>query len=168
MPIFIRPPKKSDVRQLLNFINSLVREEAQISVNAKQTLKQEEEWLLDNLKLINANKLHHLVAVHEGSIIGSVEIRRGRYRESHIGEYRIAIKKGYRNLGIGRRLSEIILEIAKKDKNIKLIYLFVFSTNKKAISLYKKLGFKKTASLPKRIFYKGRYLDMIVMDYTKI
>jgi ribosomal protein S18 acetylase RimI-like enzyme len=55
--------------------------------------------------------------------------------------------------------------MARKDKEIKIITLRVFSTNKSAIDLYKKIGFKVVARLPKRNYYKGKYVDDLVMDY---
>jgi ribosomal protein S18 acetylase RimI-like enzyme len=41
--------------------------------------------------------------------------------------------------------------------------LSVFSTNKIAMNLYKKLGFKKVARIPKQLQYKNKLVDEIVM-----
>lgn len=165
--ITLRRPKMSDVKQLLEFINSLVEENAQILVNKRMTLKAEKEWLKEELKSIRKNKLHCFVAVHKGEIVGVVELKKGKWRESHIAEYAISVKKGYRKVGLATVMSKAILNIGRKDKEIKLIYLRVFHTNKVALNLYKKLGFKKVARLKKRVKYKGRYIDEIVMDFKK-
>ncbi|PIV12707.1 MAG: GNAT family N-acetyltransferase, partial [Candidatus Nealsonbacteria bacterium CG03_land_8_20_14_0_80_36_12] len=45
----------------------------------------------------------------------------------------------------------------------KIIRLSVFPTNKAAIGLYKKLGFKKVAKISKQIQYKGKLVDEIIM-----
>ena len=47
----------------------------------------------------------------------------------------IYLEKEFRNTGIG---TDIIRKMLKKNRNI---YLWVYKENKKAISLYKRLGF---------------------------
>jgi len=47
-----------------------------------------------------------------------------------------------------------------KPKNI---WLWVFGSNKPAIALYKKSGFKEFARYPKWVLHKGRYVDYIIM-----
>jgi len=44
-----------------------------------------------------------------------------------------------------------------------MVILDVFSLNTQAQNLYKKLGFKKAGSLPKKILYRGQYIDDIKM-----
>jgi RimJ/RimL family protein N-acetyltransferase len=61
-------------------------------------------------------------------------------------------------------MTKAILEIGRRDKKTKLIYLTVFSTNRIAQSLYRKSGFKKVATLRRRLQCKGRLVDEIVMD----
>jgi len=58
-----------------------------------------------------------------------------------------------------------ILKLAKKElkPKPKIIRLSVFSTNKPAISLYKKIGFKIVAKIPKQISYKGKFIDEVIM-----
>ena len=165
--ILVRRPNVGDVKQLLNFINSLVEEDAQILVNKKMTLTEEKEWLKSTLKDIGKNKKHLLVAVYKGEIIGNVELKKEKWRRSHIAEYAISVKKGYRSIGLATIMSKTILDIGKKDKEIKLIYLTVLPANKPAMHLYTKLGFKEVARLKKRINYKRRYVDEIVMDLQK-
>jgi hypothetical protein len=67
-------------------------------------------------------------------------------------------------MGLGKALAKLLIRIAKRDKRIKIISLGVFATNEKAINLYKKLGFRRVAVLPKRFKYKGRCIDEIRMD----
>ena len=54
----------------------------------------------------------------------------------------IAVKKEYRGKGYGKMLMNALIEDAKKQ-NIKAMTLEVRVTNKSAIALYKKLGFKE-------------------------
>lgn len=60
----------------------------------------------------------------------------------------IYLEKNYRNQGIG---TDIIKEIISKNGNI---YLWVYKLNEKAISLYKRLGFKIKEETETRYYMK--------------
>ena len=60
-----------------------------------------------------------------------------------------------------------IIKMAKtqlKPKS-KVIQLSVFASNTPAINLYKKIGFKKVAVIPKVLIYKNKFEDEIIMHY---
>jgi ribosomal protein S18 acetylase RimI-like enzyme len=85
-------------------------------------------------------------------------------RQNHVGNLEICIRDSYRGIGLGKYLTKKIIGLAKKNLRPKFIRLSgVFSTNKLALALYKKLGFKKVARIPKQINYKGKLLDEIIM-----
>ena len=163
--ITLRRPKMSDVKQLKDYINTLVDEDALIKMTEKQSLKEERTWLKGVLERIRKSELHKFVAEYNGEIIGSVELRKGKWRQSHIAEVAISVKKNYRRLGVGTALMKRILEIGKNDKEIKLIYIRVYEQNKPAAKMYKKMGFKKVARLKKRVQYKGKLGDEFILDF---
>ena len=73
--------------------------------------------------------------VFDDKIIGSIllkDIQEGKLIDE------IYIEKEFRNNGIG---TDIIMKAVKKSNN-KNIYLWVYKENIKAVSLYKRLGFK--------------------------
>lgn len=73
--------------------------------------------------------------VIDDKIIGSImvkDIQEGKLIDE------IYIEKEFRNNGIG---TDIIMKVVKKSNN-KNIYLWVYKENIKAVSLYKRLGFK--------------------------
>lgn len=163
--ILIRRPKYSDLKSFLEYINSLVKEDAMINVNRKVTLKEESEWLKKTLASIIKNKSHDLVGYYDGEIIGYVGVTKQEFRLSHTARFGITIKRNYRNIGLATALSKTMIDIAKKDSQIKILYLDVINKNKAAMKLYKKIGFKKVALLSNIALYKGKYLDTFVMDY---
>lgn len=162
--IVIRRPNMKDLKQILNFVNSLIDEDLPLPHIKRKTLKEEKGRLKNVVKEIRAGRKHHLIAIYKGKVIGGVSVRKGKGKYLHTAVYGIVIRKGYRNLGLGKLLTKMIIDIAKKDKEIKIVTLNTFSVNKKAMRLYKKFGFKKIATLPKRFKHKGRYIDNIVMD----
>lgn len=144
----------SDVNSFLQLINSIIKEDAMIVTNREFTFKEEKRWIKTSLNNIGKNKLHMLVADYRGELIGNVFITKNDFRQSHVAEYHIGVKKGYRNIGLGTVLSSIIIDIVKKDSDIKILQLNVLINNKNVIRLYKRLGFKKVARLPQRFFTK--------------
>jgi ribosomal protein S18 acetylase RimI-like enzyme len=160
-----RKVRLSDAKAALDFINSLVEEDAPILINKKATLKEEKEWLIRQIQMEKKKQSYSLFVFDKNKMVARVVLMKGKGRKSHIAELSIAVRNGYRGIGIGKFLMKRALEIARKDKGIKIITLEVLVTNKIAIRLYKKMGFKIVARLPKRGFYKGKYIDTYVMDY---
>jgi len=100
-------------------------------------------------------------------IVGHVSVELNKYRRSHIGKLAVGIISGYKGIGLGEYLATEVINLAKKELGTKIIQLEVYVDNKSAINLYKKLGFKKVARLPKQIQYKGKLIDKFIMiKYT--
>jgi RimJ/RimL family protein N-acetyltransferase len=156
-----------NVKKFQDYVNSLVGESAPILLNKKLSLKEEKEWLKKELKEIKNHKRVFLVAEagEDNKIIGVTGIFLGRNRQSHVGEFGISVRKGYRGMGLGTYLMGKILKLAKTElkPRPKIIRLSVYPNNKPAIRLYKKLGFKRVARIPKQIEYKGKLIDEIIM-----
>ena len=98
-------------------------------------------------------------------IIGATDIELDRWRRNHIGKFGITIIQGYRGIGLGKHLMSEVIKLAKKElkPSPKIIQLEVYTNNKPAIALYKKMGFKIVAKLPKQIQWKGKLIDELVM-----
>lgn len=166
--ITIRKLSKRDLRnvkEFQDFINSLIGEDAQISLNKKLSFREERKWLKEQFQRIKNKKTVFLVVELDNKVIGTTEINLDMGRKSHIGNFGITIRKGYRGIGLGTYLTREIIKLAKKElkPKPKIIRLSVFSTNKPALGLYKKFGFKKVAKIPKQIQYKGKLIDEIIM-----
>ena len=164
--IIIRKLSKNDLRnakKFQDFINSLIEEEAKIMFNKKFSLKEEKRWMEEQLRKIKNQKTVFLVAEDNDVVVGTTGIDLRIGRQSHVGEFGITIRKGYRGMGLGIYLMEEIIELAKKELKPKFIRLEVYPNNKPALALYRKFGFKKVAKIPKQIQYKGKLLDEIVM-----
>ncbi len=166
--IKIKMLSQADLKRAKEFqkhINSLIKEEAMILLDQKQTLKEEQEWLKNELKNIKRKVQVMLVAQDGNKIVGISEIKLKRGKESHVGELGISVRKKYRGQGLGKKLMAEILKSAKKElkPKIKIVRLSVFPENKIAQNLYKKFGFKKVATIPKQLQYHGKLVDEIVM-----
>ena len=166
--IKIRKLSRNDLRNVKKFrdyINALVEENVQVIMNRRVSLKEEKKWLKEELKKIKNRKKIKLIAEKDNLIVGIVDIPVGSGRQSHVGDFGISIRNGYRGIGLGTYLMQKIIKLAKKElkPKPKIIRLSVFPTNKLAIGLYKKFGFKKVAKIPKQFKYKGKLIDEIIM-----
>ncbi len=158
----IREMRLSDAESILDLMKSLAEERIYLLREADEIPESvEEERQL--LKMYQEKNRRMLVAVMDGKIVGTADCRLGNIRKSrHTASFGIAVRKEYRGIGIGRALLETIISWAV-EKGAKKLWLSVFSTNKTAISLYKKLGFEVECVRKGQFIVDGEYVDEVVM-----
>jgi len=160
--VYLRTPKWEDLDDLMDHVNSLVEEGANITRNQKVTRDQEADWLGTMLARLEKGEKFDLVAEVDGKVIALAELQRKKGYSSHVGGLAIGIRKNYRDIGIGTRLMKILISEAK-TMSLKMLTLEVYATNKRAIHLYEKMGFKETGRIPKGLFRNGKYIDEVIM-----
>ena len=163
--ITIRQPKMSDLKATLEYINKLSKERTFIAAQGEEiTLKEEKEWLVRIIKNEKHKKGVHLIAFHGNKLVSDAGIDLYDKVIKHTGEFGIIVAKDFRGVGLGKLMTKLILEEAKRKlEGLKIVQLRAFSVNKKAINLYKKFGFREYGRLPRGIFYKGKYIDDVLM-----
>jgi ribosomal protein S18 acetylase RimI-like enzyme len=160
--VVFRTPKPQDLEELFLLINSLVDEEAQIAVNKKITRKQESEWLSDLLTDLKGGEVLFVVAETGGHVIGTGQIDIAREDLKHIGIVGIAVKAGFRDIGVGSEIMRVLIGQAVLFK-LKVLVLKVLATNNGAIGFYEKFGFSKISVNPKKHLWRGNLVDEVVM-----
>ncbi|MEM3700911.1 MAG: GNAT family N-acetyltransferase [Candidatus Bathyarchaeia archaeon] len=160
--VVLRTPKWEDLDDLLELINSLVDEGAEIIRNAKVSREEEIDWLSRTLASLEKGEIFFLVAEVEGKVIASSDIRPLRGFERHVGVLGIIVKSGFRDVGIGTEMMKTLVEQASK-MGLKVLTLSAFASNKRAIHVYEKVGFVQTGVIPRKHFKDGRYIDEIIM-----
>ncbi|KGA98925.1 acetyltransferase [Alkalihalobacillus alcalophilus ATCC 27647 = CGMCC 1.3604] len=75
--------------------------------------------------------------------------------------------KDYWGKGYGQESLALLLDYAFLEMNLHRISLRVFSFNKKAIHLYKKLGFVQEGLSRESLFRKGKWHDIIQMGLLR-
>jgi RimJ/RimL family protein N-acetyltransferase len=160
--VVLRTPKWEDLDDLLELINSLVEEKAEIVMDEKLSREQEAEWLSDALLSLEKGQTFFLVAEVDGKVVASSDLRVGKGSQKRAGAVGIAVKRGFRDLDIGTRIMRAIAKEAQRV-GLKVLVLSVFATNKRAIHVYEKVGFVQTGRVPKKHFREGKYVDEIAM-----
>jgi RimJ/RimL family protein N-acetyltransferase len=165
--ILLREPKASDLKEFLRHINKQVKDRTEgVGTGKKMTLKEEREWLKSVLHNVRTKKKVFIVFEHDGRIIGSCEVRRKPGRGSHIAMFGVGMEKEYRRQGIGTQALPILFKLAKKRmKGLRIIALDVYSFNTPAQGLYRKVGFRKVATIPDGVLLRGKLHDEYLMYY---
>lgn len=161
-PVIIRTIRWEDLDDLLELINSLVEEGADIARDEKISREGEIDWLSETLASVEKDKKLYLVAEVNGKVIASFEIQPLGGREKHVGVIGIVIKNGFRDIGIGTEAMKILVDQAPR-MGLTVLTLSVFAVNTRALHVYEKVGFVQTGSVPKRAFKDGQYIDVIIM-----
>ena len=162
--IEIRPLHKTDpVKAFRNFICELIDENAYLLIDKKPTMKEEKAWLKDKLDGIRKSNVVFLTAWNGKKLIGLSDGFRGKWKDKQNVCLGIAVLKSYRGQGLGERLLNGIIKLAKQKLKPRIMYLSVAAPNKPALKLYKKIGFKTFARFPKWSNHSGKYIDTLYM-----
>lgn len=160
--VFLRSLRWEDLDDLLEFINSLVDEGADIVRTEKATRNDEAEWLRRYLARTEKGEIINCAAEVKGKVVANSEVGKREGRMSHVGGFGIAIKQGYRGIGIGTKIMQTLIEESRRV-GLKILVLEVFDTNKTAKALYSKMGFKENGRILKGVYKNGKYIDLIRM-----
>jgi RimJ/RimL family protein N-acetyltransferase len=162
--VIFRTPRLEDLDDFLELINSLVDEKADIFVNEKVSREEEVEWLLEVIAHLERDEDFFLAAEVNKKVVALAEFKiKNGDKEHPVGAIGIIVKKGYRNLGIGNKLLKILMEQAVFF-GLQKMTINVFATNKRAIHVYKKIGFIETGIIPERHLRQGKLIDEIIME----
>lgn len=150
-----------DAKAGREFINSLVEEGVDIGTRRKFSLSRERKWL----KELRSDRSRTCLCAFDNKILaGSAEVRQGRDDVSrHVGEFGISVKKEYRGTGLAHSIARKIFALAKK-RGVSILRLRVFSTNRRALRFYRKLGFRKIAVMRREIRISRRYIGAYLME----
>jgi len=160
--VVLRSIRWEDLDDCLELINSLVEEGADILRDTKVSRDEEAEWLGRRLARIDKGEIIDVVAEVDGKMIANSDVEKRSGPMSHVGYFGIVIKSGYRGVGIGIKIMQTLIEKSRKA-GLKILVLDVHDTNQTAKALYKKMDFKEAGKIPRCVYKKGKYIDLIRM-----
>jgi RimJ/RimL family protein N-acetyltransferase len=158
-----------DIRQLTNFANELVAEREVnpdlgiVSLDRRVSIEDERRYLKKVLLGVRDDEFVSIAAFVGERMVGNCDIIRRKPSDvRHSGVLGIVILKEFRRIGLGETIVKAALRGAL-DIGIWLVELQVFSNNKAARALYRKLGFREIGILPNKILRRGRHFDEVQM-----
>jgi len=161
--ITLRLPKLGDHIEMQRFINDLVIEDVPILKNEKIGIADEKKYLDGLLKDIKNKKTINIFAFNNKKLIANTSVKAGIFKSKHIGNLGISIDKNFRNEGLGYLLMKEVLCLAENHLKLKKVTLAVMESNLNGINLYLKTGFKEYGRLPGALYYRGKYVNEILM-----
>ena len=163
--VILRKIKLSDAKNFVKWFNDPLVNKFMFVRGI--TLAKERKYILERISGKIKNALHFCIDTFEGIHIGSVSLENIHERNKNSSFGIIIGNKNYWNKGYGEEASRLIIDYGFKKLKLHRIELDVYSYNKRAIKLYKKLGFKKEAIRREHNFYNGKFYDTIIMSLLK-
>lgn len=165
--IIIKHLTKLDVDGVWHNFNEVIEESSYLPVFFPVRSQLEKDSWYRNIK-----KENEICIVAENpdlkkphNIIGQCEILNSDWNASeHVGVLGIIIRKEYRELTIGRVLIDFAIRESKILNNKEKIILSSFSTNERALHLFKKLGFEVIGVRKKQFLMDSKYIDEVMME----
>jgi len=163
--VHIRIGQLDDAKALLDIKRDVISENAYwipTTDEFNMTVTQQRDSIQ---KVLENEREIIIIAEVNGIVVGWLEFESQTLKKiSHTGSFGIMIHKDYRGMGIGRMLVNELLDWAEKNSFIEKVSLGVFSTNHRAISLYKSMGFEEEGRKIKEIrMNENEYIDDILM-----
>ena len=165
--IIIRHLIKSDVEGVWHNFNEVIEEGIYLPVFLPvRTQLEKDSWYL------NVKKDKEICIIAENpllktpyNVIGQCEISNMEWDASnHVGVLGIIIRKKYRDMYVGKNLIDFAIRESKRLNNKEKIILSSFSTNERALHLFKKLCFKVLGIRKKQFFMESEYVDEVMME----
>lgn len=157
-PILIRAAALSDLPALTAIYNDEVEHGTATFDTTSLTIDERRAWFDAH------NRDNHplLVAERAGVVLGyaSLSIFNAKAAYNSSTELSVYVHKDARGQGIGKRLTERILEIATADPATHRVYSLITADNQASIALHKKLGFRLVGTITEAGTKFGRWLDV--------
>ncbi|MDQ2675859.1 MAG: GNAT family N-acetyltransferase [Actinomycetota bacterium] len=121
-------------------------------------------------RLASKPGVYQLVAEIEGQVVGFAELltEPDEPRQRHVGDLNMVATQGdWLGQGVGRALSEAVVELSFNWLNLERVGLIVFTDNAAAIKLYESLGFQHEGTMRRLGYGSGGWMDAHVMGLLR-
>lgn len=166
--VYLRLPELSDLEELYELANN---EENRSFLNFHRPMSKidEENWIRGVTEKASKGVDYGFVIVEKKSnkVVGTTGIHNIKQIQ-RMGTIGITIKKEFQEKGYGPESIKLLLKWGFDTLNLNLIGIEAFSTNERAIHVYRdKLKFKEEARLRMRHYKNGKYLDSVVLSMSR-
>jgi RimJ/RimL family protein N-acetyltransferase len=159
MDVTIRRISAEHVEGFHRALDHVARERKYLTVLEAPALAETRKFVMNNI----ARGYPQFVAIAGNDVVGWCDvIPRDRPLVAHCGVVGMGLLPPFRGKGNGVALIDATLTEARRTGIVR-IELRVYANNKRAIALYKKVGFKREGRLRHAVLLDGHYMDMIVM-----
>jgi RimJ/RimL family protein N-acetyltransferase len=155
----IRPARESDTTSACDAVNAVAAEKWYLATVDGFSLEQTRAFL----KRVMEGSLPQVLAVVEDEVVGFCDILPNTAKGfTHVGRLGMGVRFEWRRQGIGRRMLDACLALAR-NAEIEKVELEVFSDNVAAIRLYESFGFSQEGLKVRGRKLEDRYQDVLLM-----
>jgi L-amino acid N-acyltransferase YncA len=161
--ILVRASRDSDVEAMLTIYRRHIRRGVEESVDDSGT--PEPDDLRDRRKNLRSHRLPHLVATHNGKVVGYAYVVQFRKRPA----YRFAVKHSiyihhdHQGRGVGRILLGELID-ACAASGFRQMIGYIDADNTASLALHGKFGFARVGALPGVAYRYGKWCDTVMVQ----
>lgn len=146
-----RSPRREDAQALVKYLRQTA-EETEFVLRYPEEVTMTEEQEARFIEQINQSDNHYMIlCLVDGRHAGNCALQfYDKMKARHRGEAAIALTREFWGMGIGTLMFEEMIRIAQ-ERGAKQLELAVIEGNERALSLYRKMGFRQYGELPDAI-----------------
>jgi len=157
--VTIRPMVKEDEGKLFAFFGRVPAEDRLFLRDDVTRRDVIDAWCRE----LDYERVFPLVAEVGDAIVGDATLHRRKTGwTSHVGKVRVVVDQEFRHLGLGTRLVEELIDIAKKA-GLELLVAEVMDNQKMAIAAFRHLGFEREAVFYNHVKDRGEVEHNLVV-----
>jgi len=158
--VTLRPADAADAEAVCLIYNQGIADRVATLETELRTPDERREWLA-------ARGPRHPVIVAEsgGTVVGwgSLNVFNARPAYRHVADFSVYVERAWRGKGLGHRLLERLIEIAREIGYHKMV-LSTFPTNTGGVALYERLGFSRVGVYHEQGMLDGQWVDTLIME----
>jgi len=158
--ITIRPAAAADADAICTIHNQGIADRIATLDTALRTPAERRSWLADR-----EGRHPVIVADVNGTVVGWASLNPFNAREAydHVADFSIYVERSWRAKGIGRRLLDRLIELARSLGYHKLA-LAALNHNQAGAALYTSAGFTRVGVYREQGQLDGRWVDVLIME----
>ncbi|MBI4119423.1 MAG: GNAT family N-acetyltransferase [Parcubacteria group bacterium] len=157
--LILKPLTLKDVDNVMSWVNDPDVIKNFQHFTEKFTRKEETEFVKKILK----SKKDYVFSVFredDGAYVGQCAINQISW-ENKLGRMSLIVKKEHWGSGYAQKILPLLLRFAFRKLKLHKVWGMAYATNRRALHIYSKLGFKKEGLLREEYFWHGKYHDMV-------
>lgn len=156
----LNPASKDDAEFLESLINS-----DEVRKNLAERFPRNREAINETIEAMNKKKEIFLLITEKksGKKAGAILLHDFSWHNRR-AMLTISISPEFQGRGLGYESSKLLIDYAFSNLQIHKVCLEVYAFNRKAVSMYKKLGFRLEGRFKKHSFKDGKYVDLLFMS----
>ena len=156
----VRPARESDAEAIAGIYNQGIEDRVATLETELRTPEERRRWMA-------ARGPRHPVIVAEaaGTVVGWASLNQFNPRPAyqHVADFSVYVDRDWRGKGVGRRLLEALIELAREIGYHKMV-LSAFPFNQAGVALYERLGFRAVGIYKEQGLLDGKWTDTIIME----